>query len=261
MLNYFVRDKSLTVFLMGGAGNKLFQIARAHSLHVAGHKVAVANLGELENLIYRSIGFTRHDDWLDLRPILKSLDIPLKAVTFSQLLCLSWMFMKRFRVGDHSFDSDLEQISSSRQSIDVGYFQSLSKISIDSIHVVADSILSNQPGACYPEVKDYVVLHLRGGDFGAASRLQNEFIGRLLSYCYQKKSSLAVVTNDVGFYRELFDHKSGVRLLSNDSTLQDFLCLVNSRRLVVSNSTFSFWAMICASGFRRLKWWLLKIIF
>ena len=249
MFNNLDREKSITIFLMGGTGNQLFQIARAHSLQVAGHNVTVANLGSIEGLIYCLLGFTRHDNWLDFSALLKTLHIPLKTVTFYQLQCLFWMLVKRrLGFGDNSFfDSDLDEAQSSRRSIDVGYFQSLSKVSFDSLYAVANSLLINHSDTRDRDDQESVVLHLRGGDFGKSLRLENEFIQRILVFCGQKSIPLAVVTNDASFYRELFGHRSEARLVRNNNALQDFLFLVNARRLVVSNSTFSFWAMICAS--------------
>lgn len=249
MVNILNREKSITIFLMGGAGNQLFQIARAHSLRVAGHKVTIANLGSIEGLIYRLLGFTRHDNWFNLSALLKTLRIPLKTVTFYQLHSLFWMLVKRrFGFGNNSFfDSDLDKVQSSRQSIDVGYFQSLSKVSLDSLYAVANSFLIIHSNTRFRVDQESVVLHLRGGDFGKSMRLENEFIERILVFCRQKSIPLDVVTNDASFYRELFEHKSEARLVRNNSALQDFLFLVSARHLVVSNSTFSFWAMICAS--------------
>lgn len=242
--------KNVTVFLMGGAGNQLFQIARAYSLQAAGYKVTVADLGVLEGPIYYLLGFTRHDNWIDLSAILDGLNIPLKTLTFHQLLHLFWIFVKRkYGASKNSvFDSDLDVLQSSSRSIDVGYFQSLSKISIESMHAVALSLLASHPPAKPRSDHGAAVLHLRGGDFGKSLRLGHDFIERILMFCGHEGIRLNVVTNDVIFYHELFEGRDETGLVCNDNALSDFLFLVNARLIVASNSTFSFWAMICASA-------------
>ena len=122
------------VFLMGGAGNQLFQLARAHSHIALGREAELIKLGKYKEVIYKIIGFTYHKDWIDPEDISSKLGISLRLVTLRELFFLSIYFILR-KCGISIF-FDREITEGVEYGLDVGYFQSPKHVLAESIDIV-----------------------------------------------------------------------------------------------------------------------------
>jgi len=239
----------ISVFLMGGLGNQLFQLARAYSLKEMGYDVCVVRLTRFKTIIYKLIGFTQHEDWLDIENITKTLNIPIKEVNFYQIVFLALIFLiKKFKVNIF-FDTVLNQNKTIQfKFVDVGYFQSEKHISKNSIDVIASSIINSLEIHHSDEIKSFIA-HIRGGDFLYKHRTESQVLPinrneayELLKLASHIKTNIQIVTNDKDFVSEIFNFSKDIVIRESKSAKDDFLTLCRSNILFLSNSTFSFWA-------------------
>ena len=167
----------LSGFLMGGAGNQLFQLARAHSHISLGRHAELVELGKYKKIIYKIIGFTYHKDWIDLTDISSSLGISIRHVTIKELFFLGVYFISR-KIGLGVFDKEL--VKASKSILDVGYFQSPRHVCMESIHIVGKALSDVLNIRSNPS--EFVV-HVRGGDFAFSDRIDDIQARAISRFC------------------------------------------------------------------------------
>jgi hypothetical protein len=229
------------VFLMGGAGNQLFQLARAHSHIILGRDAELVKLGRFKEVIYKIIGFTYHKDWIDPEDISSKLGISLRQATFGELFILGIHFILK-KCGVSIF-FDREMIEGAKYGLDVGYFQSPKHVLSESIATVG-KCLSNFLGAKSNPLE--FVVHVRGGDFTFAERMKNSQARAIAQYASDNSLELKVVTNDATFATELFSFLDYEFLSNGRNARDDFQYLCGAKTLYLSNSTFAFWGAVCS---------------
>ena len=229
------------IFLMGGAGNQFFQLARAHSHMALGREVELIKLARLKEVIYRIIGFTYHKDWIDIDSLSAKLGIPSRKVTFNELFILIIYFiLRKFKVSNF-FDREIFELT--EYSLDVGYFQSPKHILPESIDAVAKSISNFLSIKSRPSD---LVIHVRGGDFPVDNRISNSHARLIAKYARDNSLEIKIVTNDEKYASELFGFLEHNFIFKGRNAKDDFISLCCAKTLYLSNSTFAFWAAACS---------------
>ncbi len=94
-----------------------------------------------------------------------------------------------------------------------------------------------------PKAYDYVA-HVRGGDLARTSRI-GDYYSRL---AIRRNANILVVTNDIEHAKIAFNKYANCNFLSSESIYDDFAIISSGRRLILSNSTFAWWAAEVSSA-------------
>lgn len=252
---------SYKVLLMGGLGNQFFQIARAIELRDRSIGVQLVYIDAKLDWLYRLGGHTKHDSWLDVSVLAESLGLKYRSITLLELLSLSFKFFARKFVVISQFNEELDSMLSRKKlgsnTWDVGYFQSIRHVSLASINQVS-SVLTDLLGVNESAVQARMVFHIRGGDFSVIdqaqrgvrlpSRVTTDDIRSLVEAAVSDSSRVFVATNDVKFSSEIFQSLDVDFEISKLSPREDFITIATSKNIFVSNSSFAFWAALCAKN-------------
>ena len=89
------------------------------------------------------IGFTDHENWIDIGDLANSLDIKIKDVSFSHLVSLAFLFFLR-RLGiNRYFNTEIDDESTifGQYNIDVGYYQSNKHLTLSAVNEVSNALI------------------------------------------------------------------------------------------------------------------------
>lgn len=252
---------SYKVLLMGGLGNQFFQIARAIELRDRSIGVQLVYIDAKLDWLYRLSGHTKHDSWLDVSVLAESLGLKYRSITLLELLSLSFKFFARKFVVISQFneplDSKLSQNKLGSNTWDVGYFQSIRHVSLASINQVSSGLI-DLLGTNESAAKTRMAFHIRGGDFSVIdqvhrglrlpARVTVDDIRSVVEAAVSDSSRVFVATNDVKFSSEIFQSLGVDFKISKLSPREDFITIATSKNIFVSNSSFAFWAALCAKN-------------
>jgi hypothetical protein len=251
----FKKKSQKKIFLMGGVGNQLFQIARAYQYSLDGKNPCLLHLGKKKNLIYKLINFTNHDIWLNIEELSSSLDVTYREINNYDVFRLFIIFLKKKLGLDSYFDKEYFDLkgnilNTNLSKIDVGYFQTLNHVSKESLLTVADKTVQVLDINNEVEVSDFAV-HIRGEKFQGArketpSKLQPIDGLQISQYCKKEDLSYRIVTNDPDYVASIFPDFNEKSIYKGKSALDDFIFLLSSKNLFISNSTFTVWAALCS---------------
>jgi len=236
---------------MGGLGNQFFQIARAIELRDRSLDVQLVYINDRLNWLYRLGGHTKHDSWLDMNVLTECLGLEYRSITLLELLSLGIKFFGR-RIGvNYAFDEELDFKLHNKKlrsnTWDVGYFQSTRHVSLASINKVSSG-LTDLLGMNESTVKTRIAFHIRGGDFSKVDRVTVYDVRSAVEAMICDKSPIFVATNDVKFSLEIFQSLDVDFEISKLSPREDFIAIATSKNIFVSNSSFAFWAALCAKN-------------
>jgi hypothetical protein len=174
---------------LGGLGNKLFQIARAHDLTENGFDVEVICLeGKLLSL-YKLTGHMVHGDWLDISTLLRHLGLGSRRVKASEFFVLAMIFLFRKLGGNTGFNQYLSDFIKGQSifrfsNLDVGYFQSSKHVTPEAIQLITENLINSL--LRNDKASGRLAVHLRGGDFKSSTRLQASDIDRVSTLCREQ---------------------------------------------------------------------------
>jgi len=242
----------IKVLLMGGLGNQFFQIARAIELIDRSFDVELIFIGPRFDSLYRLTGHTKHDEWLDVNNLASNLKINCRSISLSEFLFLGFKFFVKKLGLVSSFDMNLDYLSEYKKNnsivLDVGYFQSIKHVSLNSVNKVAYGLIDLLLTQEIP-TKELTVFHIRGGDF---INRDSEYITSIddvkdaIESIENKTERIFVATNDEGFSNEIFRTLDIDFEISKLSPKDDFITIATAKNVFVSNSSFAFWAALCA---------------
>lgn len=161
------------VLLMGGMGNKFFQVARALEFKKRGISVELVYFGKYSRCIHRLTGQTKLENWLPVGLLMDALALNYRPISLLELFCLSIKFVFRKINIKTEFDESLDHVINSqvgKEKWDVGYFQSSKHVSLGSVNAIADKLIMIL-GLGNKKRSNNIGFHLRAGDFSVASRL------------------------------------------------------------------------------------------
>ena len=79
--------KNKKVFLMGGIGNQLFQLARALELYNNNYQVKLIHLGGLGNIFNYFLNYSApHENWISINAIINK-KISIRTIKFIDVIC------------------------------------------------------------------------------------------------------------------------------------------------------------------------------
>lgn len=217
------------VLLMGGVGNRLFQVARAASLQHLGAEVEVIHIDKYSNLLNYFWKWTIHEDWVDIESLCKQLNITSRSASFWEILIL--VILKYKKKNGVNFDIPLG--TATDLEFDVGYFQDKELTNTDGMSQVINGLLK----ILKLEQTGFAVCHLRGTDFNLEDRLQEDILSDI-----DTDLPLYVVTDDSA----LFDKQRRVERYAGVGPMEDFCFLASAKLLCIGKSSFAFWAACCA---------------
>ena len=242
---------SYKVLLMGGLGNQFFQIARAIELRDKSVGVEVIHIGSKLDWLYRLGGHTKHDGWLDMSFLAENLGLKYRSITLLELLFLGFKFLSRklgiVSVFDEELDARLGQKPFISDTWDVGYFQSSRHVSVASINKVSCG-LTELLGISEVTTRARIAFHIRGGDFSSVDRVTADDVRIAIEATVSDSARIFVATNDVKFSSEIFESLDVNFEISNLPPRADFIAIATAKNVFVSNSSFSFWAALCAKN-------------
>lgn len=239
-----------TVYLMGGLGNVLFQINYAHNLKDRGFDVALNVYLLRENFITKKLlGWSIHDTHSSLMALdlISSFELEDKISIFFFFGLLSKYVRKRI-FNCQFFGLISPDCKKLKVTHLFGYFHIKNPINSGFIAIAKRAIekrLDHPDSKCVKEnlrqIGSSWVIHIRGGDY----KLDQNF--SLNSDYYIKaindENNFYVVTNDQEFSKKaLSELNLKFNFVASNSALDDFIIITLSRKKIISNSTFSWWA-------------------
>lgn len=240
------------VGLMGGIGNILFQIARGASLAAEGRAVRFFFVIPQFPLLYRALGWTQQPLWVDIAQLVAELGSDIVSVSPAVRVRLGMIFLQRKLrlVSAHTmFDLPLAEALTRAHRLDVGYFQSPAHLSREGI----SRVLTALGPLCHHNTNTAdergVTVHLRGADINKNERLKIADVAAVLAKV-PETVPVRVVGNDLSFMADLMAANLRPLEFPQGTALSDFCTIVNSQRLILSSSTFGFWAAALANARR-----------
>jgi hypothetical protein len=235
----------IKVGLMGGVGNMLFQLARGASLAEFGHEVSFFHVVPRSRLIYRGLGWTFQPHWLDMRALAACLGMVISTNSPLDHLRMGSIFLgRRARCSEYAFDRSLDRVLARPSPLDVGYFQSPKHVNNTGLSRVLDALVEH----CGPiSRRPVVTLHLRGADLPNHERMTIDDIAAVLKVI-PVELPVRVVSNDQAYVAKLAAANLRPLELLNGTPFSDFCSLAASEHLILSNSTFGFWAAALANA-------------
>lgn len=246
------------VFLMGGVGNQLFQLSRAISLQLKDKNVIVHELGMIKKIIYKLIGHSIHENWINMQEFSRHLGLNYKKTNILELVQLFIIFFLRKLSIKNNFDLSLSQRISSQNKFDVGYFQEKKHFNKKAQFIILDALKKIlQKDLIKNPSKKIISLHIRGGDFlkyknNHHLNIKNSLvtIEKFLKKIDPKIFKIKIITNDKIILNSM--NLINVEIVSGNPK-DDFLSLVNCSQMYVSQSSFCFWAYLFANKFNDCK--------
>lgn len=226
------------VFLIGGFGNNLFQINKGFFYQDMGYEVVYKTV-LLENSFFTKIlGWSNHSSKLTLE-LLSEFRYE-RGILFSELLVIFYLLIKK-KLGFFNMQSFNLQRSG---KVEIGYWQ-------DEL-ILNERFLSFLRSRFVDEVDDFkigsdgVIVHARLGDFAPENRVPLSYYYSSISKLDCNKVFLVTDTPSFSFDLQTFLTANGwqgnVTVIDSGSMLEDFKILSFSHSLVMSNSTFCYWA-------------------
>ena len=240
------RGNDITLFLGGGMGNVLFQINFAENLLSDGHKVAINSSLVTNKYLLKLINWTHHQNTLNnLREICalpagryEEQKTPTRLLGFLPLISK----LSKFENLKHSCPDDVELLNGV-----FGYFQNKSELNFKFVQRIKTGINDY----CIRRnlvlaSSDELVIHFRGGDYNLNSEFkQPSNFFEAQRELFEDFDKITIITNDVDKavlnYSKLAD-RSKLTFKSSENSIDDFCYIASSKNLVISNSTFSWWA-------------------
>jgi len=240
--------------MVGGLGNQLFQIAACLKYRNKQEKVVISFLGDIHvpkrinclNYIFEKPNWMIYDNSNDLNILKKNLAKTSAALRFGS-------YFPFISINDRNFGSR-EFIFSKRKILFLdGYFNrkwnySSLKSCFNQLSLKPIELSKEYHQIC----NDYVLIHLRGGDFLQISDLnicKLDYYKKAIKYSISKGyNSFKLISEDQKYGEEfLKEIKQSfidlkISMLNKNTIKNDFNLIRSAKLAILSNSTFSWWA-------------------
>lgn len=236
----------ITIFLGGGLGNILFQLNHAQNLIDAGYEIKFNTVLSTNKKLLKVLNWTHHAYTIEALNELNIFDLEQTQIQQKLLPLLGFLpiiniFLryKNFKHEVHDFDDKYNAV--------FGYFHVGCKINMNFLRKLRSGIDN------YVKLKNLrqpknneLVIHHRGGDYlkfkmqHSNDQIINRQIQLINEFC-----RVTVVTNDKIDAQQTYGQakiKKDIEIIASTHFLDDFCFLANAKNLIISNSTFSWWA-------------------
>lgn len=253
--------KKMKIFLIGGLGNNLFQLSYGEKLKEEGFNVQYNTFLKEKNIITSTLGWSIHpSDELDNLIVDESVSEKINIIDFLYLLIV--FILKAANVVDFQ-TSCKNKLFWSRG---IGYWQNNIPLSLKLLKNAKKEMINAEPVIDNLNIEG--VLHVRRGDFQSSDQLSVEYYRKALNLFSDKRYTL--VTDDkniVEEFRNEFKGEYEFQLPVTKTLAQDLSIIANSKKLIMSNSTFCYWAsqmgqvdtVIYPSQLAKSKEWYLEL--
>lgn len=230
-------EKIVVIYLIGGLGNKLFQIALAKYLETFNYVVRF-DLSASKYFSPKSLRYFQLEHYVQARVLQMTRFFPSPLGKFPN-------FAKLLRFRFNNTKSDLSSlgflISDELESSSlIGYWQRLlytDKLTKDFKELPKKMIaFSNEK---------YLCIHVRRGDMLNTNDVLNDsyYINAVREvFSYHGFMKIIVVTDDSNYCSTNLGLNYSFEVSSSDNPIDDFKIMVNANILILSRSTFSWWA-------------------
>ena len=215
-----------TQYLMGGIGNKLFQLNNSWD----DPNTIYVDIDKFPKFIRKLIPIKQHVDWLKISKLISEFRRLERTPNILDFIFLMLIYAYRRLVKK----SDVQILN-----MRLGYFQKKQISSEFMINFQQFCVSSNIITSRIEKVtsEDSIVVHARGLDFGRDIRLDSKILETL-----NAKTVVYLVGDDRDF-KSIISEKYDVKLVGG-SVIDDFNTISNAEFLLASSSTFAFWAAI-----------------
>ncbi|MEQ2025037.1 alpha-1,2-fucosyltransferase [Xenorhabdus szentirmaii] len=228
--------KKKTIFLGGGLGNNLFQIAYGEFLTQKGYHICYNSYLTKKNIITKLLGWSIHNNEITHR-LLKDKNVS-DSINLMDIIFLAFSFFNKKITHDNLYNAP--ESNSKRY---FGY-------ALQGCHLRKEvfSILSQDirqlfyDKTCQNEID--TVLHIRRGDFSKECALTDSYYIEALKRL-KPQGDVIVVTDEPKIIDYVKNNiYKNVKLSSGKSMLDDFFTIFNAKNVIMSNSTYCYWACI-----------------
>jgi hypothetical protein len=255
--------KKMILYLIGGSGNNYFQMSFAERLKLEGYDITYNTFFTRNNFVTRLLGWKIHPSG-EVDRLLKSERV-VDRLSFIDLIYLGVViFFSKIGVFDLS--------SSSRNKVffgrALGYWQKDSYLNLQFLKKLKSFFYSEGFEDHLIPFLNSNVIHVRRGDFSILDQLDMEYYQNAINTLDVK--DFVIVTNDdsvLGEFKTFLSPDVCIRLSGGVNQLEDFLIMLTARKLVMSNSTFCYWAsqiggvdeVVYPSKLSEVKYWNLDV--
>ena len=234
------------IYLMGGLGNNLSQLFFAYKLQAQGYEIEINNFLCSKNLITKILKWSLHDQ--SVQDIYKEKFKIRKINIFTIIIDLFFLNLSRIFNAvcfNRFFDgnriksfNEIMNIENRKFIVFAGYWQQLNIYKENELNEFKRFLFGNIKS----NISKDIGIHIRGGDFLRLKKsLGMSFYDNALNQfkCFEP---VTIFTNDKKYSKEILPKSLSYQFSENDNSKDDFLEMLNFKRLICSNSTFSIWA-------------------
>lgn len=224
------------IYLAGGLGNNLFQVSYGYYLESKGFDVVYNTSLLRNNVITKYLKWSVHEN-----QILSSLLSGKKCtneIGFYDFTYLIYTFIKKKITKDNLYRAP----NYKRYNRFFGYFAIGEHLNDDVFFKLRQRILSIEEKS--PEKLNDVTIHIRRGDFSENVILGYDYYRGALDLV-KEKGNILLVTDDKKILKDVKVALGCEISLSNAKSMkEDFFHIFHSKVVVMSNSTFCYWASV-----------------
>lgn len=228
--------KKLTIYLSGGLGNNLFQMAHADFLEDK-YDITYNTFLQKQNWFTKILGWSIHPtDVVDVLLMNKNIEDRLKIKDYVFLILV--FLLSKLKV--------IDLYDTKKAPLFLGRTYSKCEVNVQ----VKDSFLvflKNKMDVSFKADKISEqfcknILHVRRGDFSSEIQLDFDYYKKAISK--SKKTSFILISNDSSVIEEFRLKFPSVIFINSlgKSQNDDFLIMSKADTLILSNSTYSYWA-------------------
>ena len=244
---------SAKIFLKGGVGNNLFQLAQGVYLSDMGYDVSYNLALTRRNALTRLLGWSAHPD--DARTVVfagETLDDGLSSADLAFLL--SEFAASRILRRPVPVLSALD----GKRDVRIARYYAAGEFMTERVirrmrRIVRDRLAAVEYYASAPRLS--AVVHYRAGDMPPRKRLSFGFYRRSIERIAPLHDEIHWITNDErALTANLGNPADGVlhRVARSQTAIEDFILLMRAGSIICSNSTFCYWAAILGDSERLI---------
>lgn len=227
--------KNKTIYLIGGFGNNLFQLNKAQQLIDDGYSVCINTCFLRSSVITKVLGWSVHSTELT-QQVLENYIVN-DRTRLKDLIAIITLFIKK-KIG--IYDSQ-DFNGHTENSTLVGYWQKGVKLNRNFLNVLRKSLSTTS--LVY---KPLTVVHARLGDFPDSLRLHIDYYVSAIKFL--NVNEVHLITDTPSFRENLIKRlrlagvKTEINISESSSARDDFELISSANTVVMSNSTFCYWA-------------------
>ncbi|EJV2652401.1 alpha-1,2-fucosyltransferase [Vibrio vulnificus] len=228
--------KEVTIFLSGGLGNNLFQIAYGEYLDSKGYSVSYNSYLTKKNWITKKLGWSIHRNEI-AEHIIKNMNV-VEELSITDTVFLVCKFIQKKIINSKCYYAP--DYSGRRY---FGYAAIGNHLKGEVFSTISEKIRVIFRNKIIPG-RNETVLHIRRGDFSKECSLGDSYYIDAIKKI-KSTTPIIVVTDDPSIIDYVRDNiHENVILSKGESMLDDFFTIFNAKKVIMSNSTYCYWACV-----------------